>query len=78
MKYSYINIKFELTPKAKDVIIENGYDVNFGARPLKRYVSRIIETKVSKMIIAGEINYGDTIIIDYDKDYIFKIEKDKS
>ena len=72
-----INIKFELTPKAKDVIIENGYDVNFGARPLKRYVSRVIETKVSKMIIAGEINYGDTIIIDYDKDYIFKIEKDK-
>ena len=70
-----INIKFELTDKARETIIENGYDVNFGARPLKRYVSKIIETKVSKMIISGDINYGDTICIDYDNDYTFKVKK---
>ena len=70
-----INIKFELTDKARESIIDNGYDVNFGARPLKRYVSKIIETKVSKMIIGGEISYGDTIVIDYDNDYTFKVKK---
>ena len=70
-----INIKFELTDKARESIIDNGYDVNFGARPLKRYVSKIIETKVSKMIIGGEISYGDTIVIDYGNDYTFKVKK---
>ena len=68
-----LNIKFELTDKAKDAIIENGFDPNFGARPLKRYVQRIIETKVSKMILSSEIKYNDVIVIDYDKDYIFKV-----
>ena len=42
---------------------------------MKRYVSKIIETKVSKMIIGGEISYGDTIVIDYDNDYIFNVKK---
>ena len=42
-----LNIKFELTDRAKESIIENGFDPNFGARPLKRYVQRIIETKGS-------------------------------
>ena len=73
-----INIKFEITDNAKEEIINNGYDINFGARPLKRYISKIIETKVSKMIIGSEVNYGDTITIDYDKNtsnYIFKVKK---
>ena len=67
------NIKFEITKKAKEQIIENGYDADFGARPLKRYISKIVENNVSKMIVSGEINYGDTIVIDYDKDYVFKV-----
>ena len=68
-----LNIKFELTDRARESIIENGFDPNFGARPLKRYVQRIIETKVSKMILSSEIKYNDVIVIDYDKDYIFKV-----
>lgn len=68
-----LNIKFELTDRARKSIIENGFDPNFGARPLKRYVQRIIETKVSKMILSSEIKYNDVIVIDYDKDYIFKV-----
>ena len=73
-----INIKFEITDNAKEEIINNGYDINFGARPLKRYISKIIETKVSKMIIGSEVNYGDIIIIDFDKNtanYNFKVKK---
>ena len=73
-----INIKFEITDNAKEEIINNGYDINFGARPLKRYISKIIETKVSKMIIGSEVNYGDIIIIDFDKNtanYNFEVKK---
>ena len=70
------NIKFNITKNAKEILIEKGYDYNFGARPLKRYISRIIETEVAKIIISGKINYGSTIFIDYDKNksnFIFEI-----
>ena len=58
-------IKLELTDKAKNQLIEEGYDINYGARPLKRLVSRTIETILSKMIIDGTVVYKDTIIVDY-------------
>ena len=61
-----INLKINLTDKAKEQLIEDGYDINYGARPLKRLVSRTIETMLSKKIIAGEINPNDTITIDYE------------
>ena len=66
------NIKIKLTENAINQILEDGYDVNFGARPLKRLVSRIIETNLSKMIISDEVKYGSTITIDYkDNEYLF-------
>ena len=67
-----LNIHIKLTDKAKNNMIETGFDVNYGARPLKRLVSRIIETYLSKLIISDEIKYGDTVIVDYDNDYVFK------
>ena len=73
------SIKIELTSAAKSAIVENGYDVNFGARPLKRYVSRILETEISKLLIEEKVGYNSTIIIDYDKTndkYIFNVKKD--
>ena len=69
-----INIKIKLTDDARKNMINTGYDVNFGARPLKRLVSRIIETNLSKMIISDRIKYGSEVIIDYQNDdYVFKI-----
>ena len=68
-----INLKINLTDKAKEQLIEDGYDINYGARPLKRLVSRTIETMLSKKIIAGEIKPNDTITIDYENNnYIIK------
>ena len=55
-------------------MIDQGFDVNYGARPLKRLVSHIVETELSKMIINDELKYGNKVIIDYDTDYTFKIE----
>ena len=68
-----INLKINLTDKAQEQLIEDGYDINYGARPLKRLVSRTIETMLSKKIIAGEIKPSDTITIDYkNNNYIIK------
>ena len=67
------NLKIKLTDKAKDYLVDIGYDVNYGARPLKRVVSRTIENIIAEKIIMGEVKYGDTITFDYDdKDLIIK------
>ena len=68
-----INIKINVTERAKEQLINDGYDINYGARPLKRLVSRTIETMLSKKIIAGQIKPNDTVIIDYEDDnYMIK------
>ena len=74
-----INIKIDLTKKAKEQLIEEGFDINYGARPLKRLVSRTIETMLSKMIIAGQIKPNNTVTIDYQNDnyLVQKIEESK-
>ena len=65
-----INLKINLTDKAREQLIEEGYDINYGARPLKRLVSRTIETMLSKLIIAGQIKPNDTVTIDFqDENY---------
>ena len=63
-----IDIKIELTEKAKEAFIDQGYDPNFGARPLKRLVSRTLEVDLSKMLIEGTIKEHDIIIVDYSND----------
>jgi len=61
-------IKINLTSEARDFIIEESYDENYGARPIKRYVSRNIETLLAKAIINGEINYNESVTIDVSND----------
>ena len=57
-------IKIVLTEEAKKYIIDNSYDEKYGARPIKRFVSRNIETLIAKAIINEEIKYNSTITID--------------
>ena len=57
-----------VTDAAKDFIIEDGFDPNFGARPLKRYIQRTVETLVAKKIIAVDLAPGSELIVDYDKE----------
>ena len=61
-------IKITLTPKAKDHIIESSYDESFGARPIKRYVVKNIESLIANNIIEDKLKFNSTITIDVDKD----------
>ena len=69
-----IDLHIELTKNAREAFIENGYDVNFGARPLKRLVGRTLEVDLSRLLIEGAIKEHDTVIIDYQNNQ-FTIEK---
>ena len=58
------NITLEVTDGAKEILAEEGYDPVYGARPLKRYISNVLETEIAKKIIAGEIYDGSVALID--------------
>ena len=57
-------LSIELTETAKNQIVEGGYDPNYGARPLKRYLQRHVETLAAKLMLQGDIGAGEKIIID--------------
>ena len=57
-------LKIVLTDAARDYIVENGFDPMYGARPLKRYVQKTVETLAAKLILSGNINTGDNIVVD--------------
>ena len=57
------DLKIVLTDAAKDMIIEGGYDPQFGARPLRRYLQKSVETLAAKLILSGNVDEGDTISI---------------
>lgn len=59
-------MRIKLSDEAKHVVISQGYDQIYGARPLKRYIQKNVETLVARMILAGEINTRSEIILDYD------------
>ncbi len=59
-------VTIKLTSAAKDYIVENGYDPMYGARPLRRYLQKTVETLSAKLILSGNVNAGDEIIIDVD------------
>ncbi|MEG2789493.1 MAG: type VI secretion system ATPase TssH, partial [Romboutsia sp.] len=63
-------IKVEVSDRAKDVMVREGYDPIYGARPLKRYISNTLETIIARKLISGEIYNGCTIIIDGENDNI--------
>ena len=68
-------LSIELTKAAKDYIIEGGYDPVYGARPLKRYVQKYVETLTAKLILAGNISAGSRIVIDVENDELVAHEK---
>ena len=69
------DIKLEITPAAKEYILANSYDVEYGARPVKRYLQRNVETKLGKLIIEGKVSDRDTATLDLvDNKLEFKIK----
>ena len=72
-----INLKIELTDRAKKQLVEQGFDPNYGARPLKRLVSRTIETDLAKLIIEGKVKADDVVLVDYVDDNFIIARKDK-
>lgn len=72
------NIHLELTEVARRYIIDHGFDANYGARPLKRFVSRTVETKLSRMIIEDKVTYGMHLVIDVKDEKIVIYEKKES
>lgn len=57
-------LSLELTDAAKDQVIENGYDPVYGARPLKRYLQKYVETLAARKILSGDVHAGDTLMLD--------------
>ena len=57
-------LSIELTDGAKNYVVERGYDPTYGARPLKRYLQKNVETLAARVILAGGVGEGDTILID--------------
>ena len=64
------------TNEAVAALSEQGFDANFGARPLKRLLTHTVETELSKKIISGAVKEGDTVEIGFDgKNFIFNAQK---
>lgn len=76
-RLSDINLKLELTDGAKRQLVEEGFDPNYGARPLKRLVSRTIETDLAKLIIEGKIKASDTVLVDFQDSNFVIARKEK-
>ncbi len=76
-----LGFKIKLSSDAKDYIIEKGYDLQFGARPLKRAIQKYLEDPMAEVIIKSDVSEGDTIIVGLDKqkeNIQIKISKSKT
>jgi ATP-dependent Clp protease ATP-binding subunit ClpC len=63
-----LGYKLTITEKAKEFIASKGYDVQFGARPLKRAIQKYLEDELAEMIIKSSVNEGDSIVVDLDEE----------
>ncbi len=71
-RLAIMEVNMEITPSAMDLIVEKGYDNNYGARPLKRVIQKNIEDKLSEELLRGTISANSTVVIDvYDGEFIF-------
>ncbi len=68
-------LRIELTDEAGGFIVENGYDPVYGARPLKRYIQKYVETLAAKLILKDEVAGGDTILIDVKDEELTAVRK---
>ncbi|MBR4306215.1 MAG: ATP-dependent chaperone ClpB, partial [Ruminiclostridium sp.] len=64
-------IGFKMTDAAKNYVVEGGFDMSFGARPLKRFIQRKVETLIARKIIADDISPDTTLTVDYDGNQLF-------
>ena len=71
-RLSKLQIQLTLTDKAIDAIVDQGFDPIYGARPIKRFIQKEIETPLSRKIIAGEIETNSKVTLDFDNGFIFK------
>jgi ATP-dependent Clp protease ATP-binding subunit ClpC len=62
-----LGYQIKLSPAAKDFIAEKGYDIQFGARPLKRAIQKYLEDPMAEVIIKADIKEGDTISVGFSK-----------
>ncbi|MEG2116621.1 MAG: ATP-dependent Clp protease ATP-binding subunit ClpC, partial [Clostridia bacterium] len=58
------NIEIQVTDEAKKKLVKEGFDVEYGARPLRRAIQRMVEDRMSEEILKGSIAFGDTVSID--------------
>ena len=63
-----LGFNIKITDAAKDYIVEKGYDVNYGARPLKRAIQKYLEDPMAEEIIKSSLSEGDEIEVDYNKE----------
>ncbi|MGN0291253.1 MAG: ATP-dependent chaperone ClpB, partial [Lachnospiraceae bacterium] len=61
-------VRVELSPQAENYVIEHGFDPIYGARPMKRYLQKTVETEAAKLILADRVRAGDTILIDVENE----------
>ena len=57
-------LKLEITPAAKDLIIAEGYDPQYGARPMRRAIQRLVQDPLALKLINAEFTEGDTVVVD--------------
>ena len=65
------SLKLTVTDKAKDLIIDRGYDPLYGARPLRRYLQSSMETLIARAILKGDFDAGSTITVDVKDDELY-------
>ena len=70
-------LSIELTDKAKEFIVENGYDPIYGARPLKRYLQKNVETLAARLILSDGVRAEDVILIDVENDQLVAKVKER-
>lgn len=62
------DISMNISPNAKDYILEKGTDIKFGARPLRRAIQRYIEDELAEMILKGELTDGQNVEVEVEND----------
>jgi ATP-dependent Clp protease ATP-binding subunit ClpC len=72
-RLAVMDVKLEITDSAMDLIIDKGYDDNYGARPLKRVIQRNVEDKLSEEILKGTLQENSSITLDAeDGNFVFR------
>ena len=61
-------ITIEVTDAFKETLVTEGYDPSYGARPLRRAITRLVEDSLAEALLAGSIQTGDTVVLDVDDD----------